>query len=88
MSKGEGKLTGGDTLDASTAGETAYGGLGDALDVVTEDLAVAFGAAFAEAFSAFTTCEEERRVRVLVCREMNIDGVMNRVVCDLCEVVS
>lgn len=53
MGGGKG-LTGGDTLDAATAGETADGGFGDALDVVAEDFAVAFGAAFAEAFAAFS----------------------------------
>lgn len=46
----------GDTLDTATAGETADSGLGDSLDVVTQDLAVALGAAFAETFSAFAAC--------------------------------
>ena len=32
-----------DTLDTTTAGEAANGGLGDALDVVSEHLSVAFG---------------------------------------------
>ena len=54
--EGERERTGRDTLDASTAREAADGGLGDALDVVAEDLAVAFGAAFAEAFAAFSAC--------------------------------
>ena len=53
---GEKGRTGRDTLNAAAAGETADGGLGDALDVVAEDLAVAFGAAFAEAFAAFSAC--------------------------------
>lgn len=44
---------GGDTFHTATARETADGGLGDALDVVAEDLTVTFGAAFAEAFAAF-----------------------------------
>ena len=56
--RGKGReLTGRDTLDTATASETADGGLGDALDVVAQDLAVALGAAFAETFAAFTTCE-------------------------------
>jgi len=42
----------GDTLDTTTARETADGGLGDALDVVTQDLAVALGATLAEALAA------------------------------------
>lgn len=53
---GEETLTSRDTLDAATARETTDGGLGDALDVVAEDLAVAFCAAFAEAFAAFSAC--------------------------------
>ena len=44
-----------DALDATTACETADGGLGDALDVVPEHLAVALGAAFAQSFTSFTS---------------------------------
>jgi len=36
-----------DTLDTATTSETADGGLGDALDVVTQDLAMPLGASFA-----------------------------------------
>jgi len=46
---------GGNTLDTTTAGKTADGGLGDALDVVAENLAMAFGAAFPESLAAFST---------------------------------
>ena len=42
----------GDALDATTACQTAGGGFGDALDVVTKDLAVALGAALAETLTA------------------------------------
>ncbi|KAK7826094.1 hypothetical protein U0070_009975 [Myodes glareolus] len=42
----------GDALDSATPGQAADGGLGDALDVVAQDLAVALGAAFAQAFPA------------------------------------
>jgi hypothetical protein len=45
-----------DTLDTATAGETADSGLGDTLDVVTQNLAVTLGAALAEALSTFTAC--------------------------------
>ena len=55
----EGGHTGGNTLHPTSTGETADGGLGDALDVVAEDLAVTFGAAFAEAFAAFTACRDK-----------------------------
>ena len=59
MRGGKETLTGRNTLDAATARETTDGGLGDALDVVAEDLAVAFCAAFAEAFAAFSACAGE-----------------------------
>ncbi len=49
-----GKLTGRNTLDTTTTRETTDGRLGNALDVVTEDLAVTLGAAFAEAFATFS----------------------------------
>ena len=51
-------LTSRDTLHAATASETTDGGLGNALDVVSEDLAVALCSAFAEAFAAFSACEQ------------------------------
>ena len=45
----------GDALDAAATGETADGGLGDALDIVAKDLAVALGAALSEALASFPT---------------------------------
>lgn len=54
LGKGEEELTGRNTLDATTASETTDGGLGDALDVVSKNLAVALGATFAEAFTTFS----------------------------------
>ena len=50
------RLTGRDTLDTATARETTDGGLGYALDVVTENLSVALGSAFAETLSTFSAC--------------------------------
>ena len=44
----------GDTLDTATTSETADGGLRDALDVITKDLAVAFGAPLSKTFTSFT----------------------------------
>ena len=44
-----------DALDATTTRETADGRLGDALDVITKDLAVTLGAALSESFSSFST---------------------------------
>ncbi len=52
----EGRLTGRDTLDTATARETTDSGLGYALDVVTENLSVTLGSAFAETLSAFSAC--------------------------------
>ena len=49
----------GDALDATTASETADGGLGDALDVVAKDLAVALGAALTETFTSLTTSRHD-----------------------------
>ena len=50
------RLTGRDTLDTATTGETTDGGLGYALDVVTENLSVTLGSAFAETLSTFSAC--------------------------------
>jgi hypothetical protein len=55
------KHTGRDTLDTATASQTADGGLGDALDVVAQNLAVTLGAALAEALSALATYETTRQ---------------------------
>ena len=45
----------GDTLDTTTTSETADSGLGDALDVVTQHLAMTLRATLAEAFATFAT---------------------------------
>ena len=42
-----------DTLHAAPSGKTTDGGLGDALDVVTKDLPVAFGASLSKSLAAF-----------------------------------
>jgi hypothetical protein len=43
---------GGDTLDTTTTSKTPDGGLGDALDVVTQNLAVTLGTTLSETLSA------------------------------------
>ncbi len=43
----------GSSLHSSLAGETTDGALGDPLDVITEDLAVALGSSLAETLSSF-----------------------------------
>ena len=52
-----------DTLDTTTASETADGGLGDALDVVAKDLAVTLGAALAETCRRVVSAESRERER-------------------------
>ena len=64
---GDDGLTGRDTLDTATAGETADGGLGYALDVVTENLSVALGSAFAETFSSFSAYCGRVSMLLLLC---------------------
>ena len=44
-----------DTLDTSTSRQTADGGLGDTLDVITKHLAMTLGAALSETLASFTT---------------------------------
>jgi hypothetical protein len=44
-----------DALHTTTTAKTADGGLGDTLDVILHDLAVALGAALAKALSSFST---------------------------------
>lgn len=56
--RGEWQHTGRDTLHTTTTSETADSRLGDALDVVTQDLAMALSTALAEALSAFAACAE------------------------------
>ena len=41
-----------DTLDSTTTCQTADGGLGDALDVITQHLAVPLGASLSESFAS------------------------------------
>lgn len=45
----------GDTLDTTTTGQTTNSGLSHALDVVSQDLAVTLGAAFAQTFASLTS---------------------------------
>jgi len=47
-----------DTLDTTTTRQTADGGLGDTLDVVTKNLAMALGTALAEALAALAAWRE------------------------------
>ena len=55
----------GDTLDTTTTSQTADGGLGDTLDVITQDFAMTLGAAFAEAFSSFSASRHVACILIL-----------------------
>lgn len=52
----QGQHTGRDTLDTATASETTDSGLGDALDVVAQNLPVTLGTALAKALATLATC--------------------------------
>jgi len=49
----------GDALHATSAGQSSDGGLGDALDVVSQDLSVALGASFSKSFSSFSSSRHD-----------------------------
>jgi hypothetical protein len=49
----------GDALHAAATSETSDGGLGDTLDVVAEDLAMALGAALSETFTSFSATRHD-----------------------------
>lgn len=49
-----------DTLDTSSASQTTDGGLGDALDVVTQHLPVTLGASFSQSLASLTTSRHLR----------------------------
>ena len=44
-----------DTLDSTTAGKTTNGGLGDALNVVTQNLAMPLGSTLSESLASLAT---------------------------------
>merc|ERR1719281_1031469 len=53
-----------DTLDTSTSRQTTDGGLGDTLDVITQNFAMTLGASLSESFASFTTSSHVKLVRV------------------------
>lgn len=61
--------TGRDTLDTTSTSETSDGRLGDALDVVTKNLAVALGTALAETLAALAACCDISIVFLEVCAD-------------------
>jgi hypothetical protein len=65
----DGELTGRDTLNTTTTSETANGRLGDALDIVTKNLAMTLSATLAKTLSSFTT------YRVMLVKKKNVATV-------------
>jgi len=55
-------LTGRDTLDTASTGQTTDGRFCDTLDVVSQDLPVTLCTTLAEALATFAACEDVRRV--------------------------
>ena len=48
-----------DTLDTTTTSQTADGGLGDTLDVITQDLAMTLSASLSESFSSLSSSRHD-----------------------------
>lgn len=51
------QLTGRNTLDTTTTSETSDSGLGDTLDVVSQNLSVTLGTTLAKSLAALSACE-------------------------------
>merc|ERR1712098_221311 len=52
-----------DTLDTTTASQTADSGLGDTLDVITQDFAMTLSASLSESFASFATSRHVESVK-------------------------
>jgi len=52
----------GDTLDSTTTSKTADGGLGDALDVIAENLTMALGSTLSESLSSLSASRHDKLV--------------------------
>ena len=62
-----------DTLDTSTTCETADGGLGDTLDVITQHLSVPLGASLSESLSSLAASSHGCRMNV--CSQFSNRGI-------------
>ena len=62
-----------DTLDTSTASQSADGGLGDTLDVITQYFAMALGASFAESFASFSSSSHDVFFLIVQLRMMHLE---------------
>ena len=72
---------GGDTLDTTTTRETADGGLGDTLDVVAQDLAVALGTTLSETLAALAASSHVDGVVVGCLWERVVEMELMRLLC-------
>merc|ERR1711977_168202 len=63
-----------DTLNTTTTGETTDSGLGDTLDVVAQNLAVALGTTLAETFTTLSTTRHCLRLEFSCGRKNETDG--------------
>jgi hypothetical protein len=55
-----------DTLDTTTTSQTADSGLGDTLNVVTQNLAVTLGTTLSEALAALAACKEDASAMIQI----------------------
>ena len=51
-----------DTLDSTSPGQTPDGGLGDSLDVITQDFAMTLCASLSESLSSFASAGHDERI--------------------------
>lgn len=63
-----------DTLDTTSASQTADSGLGDTLDVITQNLAVTLGASLAESLASFASSSHVDYFLSVKIRMMPIPG--------------
>ena len=67
----------GDTLDSATARQPPDGGLGDALDVVSQHLPVTLGASLAQSLASFATSGHVAGLSVTDGRLLSVPGFMS-----------
>ena len=66
----------GDTLDTATTSETTDSGLGDALDVITQDLAVTLGASLSKSLASFSSTRHDELVGWLLMKLVVNDEIV------------
>ena len=66
-----------DTFDSTSASETTNGGLGDTLDVVTQDLAMTLGTSLSESLSTFATSRHDEKLSVDLSEDKKISDAID-----------